>query len=154
MLEDQQRAESLRDTGDVSQENADAARRVLSAVTDRDVDALLQLTDPEVQWRSFFAALLESGEYRGHDALRQYFRDLDDAFEVIRPEPVQMLDVGDLVVVVGRVWYRGRASGVETEEAAGWVFKFKSGKVVSWRAFREPERAFAAVGLEAQDRDD
>lgn len=149
-IEEQQRARSVGDTGWVSRENIDAARRVLAAVSERDVTALLELTDPEVQWRSFFAALLERGEYRGHDALRQYFADLDDAFEVIRPEPVHMLDVGDLVVAVGTVSYRGRASGVETEEAAGWVFTFENGKVVSWRAFRDPERALAVVGLETE----
>jgi ketosteroid isomerase-like protein len=154
VIEDKRRVEGLRDTGCVSRENVEAAGRILAAVTERDVDVLLRLTDPGVEWRSFFAALLERGEYRGHDALRQYMRDLEDAFEVIRPEAVQMLDVGDLVVAVGRVCYRGRASGVETEEAAGWVFRFKDRKVVSWRAFREPERALAAVGLETEDRSD
>jgi ketosteroid isomerase-like protein len=134
----------------VSRENVDAARRVLRAVSERDAATLVELTAPEVEWRSFFAALLERGEYHGHDALHQYLRDLEDAFELIHPEAAQTLDVGDLVVAVGRVRYRGRASGVETEEPAGWVFKFSSGKIVSWRAFREPERALAAVGLEAE----
>jgi ketosteroid isomerase-like protein len=132
----------------VSRENVDAARRVLTAISERDLGTVLELTDSEVEWRSFFAALLERGQYRGHDALRQYFEDLDDAFDVIRPEPTQMLDVGDVVVAVGWVSYRGRASGVETAEAAGWVFEFNDRKIVRWRAFREPERALAALGVE------
>jgi ketosteroid isomerase-like protein len=136
----------------VSRENVDAARRVLAAVSERDIESLLKLTDPEVEWRSFFAALLERGEYRGHDALRQYLSDLDDAFEVIRPEPAQMLDLGDVVVAVGCVRFRGRTSGVETAEPAGWVFKFSGGTVVSWRAFHDPERAFEVVGLEPEHR--
>jgi ketosteroid isomerase-like protein len=93
------------------------------------------------------------GVYHGHDALQRYVRDLDEAFEVIRPEATQLLEVGDLVVGVGRVCYRGQASGVETEDTSvGWVFRFKNEKVVSFRAFREPEKAFAAVGLEAEAR--
>jgi ketosteroid isomerase-like protein len=127
-------------------------RLVLTAISERDSAVVLQLTHPEVEWRSFFAALFESGEYHGHDALRQYFRDLDDAFDVIRPEVLQLLDLGNVVVGVGRVCYRGRASGVETEEAAGWVFRFKEGKVISFRAFREPEKALAVVGLETESK--
>ena len=115
--------------GDVSRENLESVRRVLEAVTERDLAALMSLTDPEVEWRSFFAALLRGGEYRGHEALQRYVDDLNDAFEVIRPEAIQLLEVGDLVVGVGRVCYRGRASGVEAEDASvGWVFRFKDGK--------------------------
>lgn len=132
----------------MSRANVEAARRVLTAVSEGDVESLLKLTHPEVEWRSFFAALLERGEYRGHDALRQYLCDLGDAFEVISPEPAQMLDLGDIVVAVGCVRFRGRASGVESEEPAGWVFKFSGGKVVSWRAFHDPEKAFEVIGLE------
>ena len=69
--------------GGVSRENLESVRRVLEAVTERDLAALMSLTDPEVEWRSFFAALLRGGEYRGHKALRRYVTDLDDAFEVI-----------------------------------------------------------------------
>jgi ketosteroid isomerase-like protein len=123
----------------------------MTAVSERDVATLLELTDPQVEWRSFFAALLKGGEYRGHEAFDQYLNDLADAFDFIRPEPQQMLDIGDLVVAVGRVRFRGRVSGVETEEPAGWVFKFRDGKATSFRAFREPERALAAVGLEAPE---
>jgi ketosteroid isomerase-like protein len=126
----------------------DAAHRVLTAVAERDVQTLVALTAPDVQWRSFFAALLEGGEYRGHGALHQYLRDLEDAFEFIRPAVEQVISVGDVVVVVGQIRYRGRASGVEVKEPAGWVFEFTNGKVVSWRAFRDPERALAEVGLQ------
>jgi ketosteroid isomerase-like protein len=132
----------------VSEANVDAARRVMTAVAERNVQALMELTAPDVRWRSFFAALLERGEYRGHDALHQYLADLDDAFEFVRPDIEQVLEVGDLVMLVGHIGYRGRVSGIETEEPAGWVFEFARGKVITWRAFRDPERALADVGLQ------
>jgi hypothetical protein len=56
--------------------------------------------------------------------------------------------VGDVVVVVGRIHYRGRGSGVETESPAGWLLEFRAGKLRYWRAFREPEQALKAVGLQ------
>jgi ketosteroid isomerase-like protein len=105
----------------------------------------LQAMDPEVEWHSFFAELGEEGVYRGHDAMRQYVSDLNDAWEIVRPDVDDGLAVGDVVVLVGRVHYRGKASGVETDSSAGWLFKFRDGKVFYFRAFREPEQALGAV---------
>jgi ketosteroid isomerase-like protein len=122
----------------------------MSAVAERDLQALMELTAPDIRWQSFFAAFLERGEYRGHEALPQYLGDLDDTFEFVRPKIDQELDVGDVVVIIGQIAYRGRASGVEAEDPAGWVFEFKDRKISSFRAFRDPERALAAVGLQAE----
>jgi ketosteroid isomerase-like protein len=118
---------------------------VLDAVARRDLGRLLELTDPEVEWQSFFA--LHGREYHGHEGIRQYLSDLGEAFEYLRPVPGDLLGVGEVVVGVGRVHYRGRASGVETESPAGWMFKFREGKVLRFRAFRDPEQRLEALGL-------
>jgi ketosteroid isomerase-like protein len=131
----------------MSQENVEIARQLLVAVGERDLSALLRLTDPQVEWRSFFAALQESGEYHGHDAMSQYLSDLDDAFEFLQADAMSLLDVGDVVIGVGRIRYRGESSGVEMEVPSGWMFKFRDGKAIRFRAFREPEEALEAVGL-------
>jgi ketosteroid isomerase-like protein len=39
-------------------------------------------------------------------------------------------------------------SGVELKASVGWVFRFCEGKVVYLRAFRDPEQALTAVGLQ------
>jgi ketosteroid isomerase-like protein len=132
----------------VSRENVEAARRILDALSRREVDELLNLSRPDARWRSFFAAFLEGGEYQGHDGLRQYMRDLREAFEYLRADVRDLLDAGDLVVGLGTIHYRGRGSGVETESAAGWVFRFAEGKLLQFRAFRDPEQALERVGLE------
>ena len=130
----------------MSRENVELAGQLLDAIARRDLPFLIEFTDPEVEWRSFFA-LGEQGTYRGHDRLRQYVRDLSEAFEHLRPEPTDLLDAGNIVIGVGRICYRGRESGVETESPAGWMFRFRDGKVVCFRAFREPEQALETVGL-------
>jgi ketosteroid isomerase-like protein len=129
----------------VSQENKEAARRLLDAIWQRDLAHILELTDPEIEWHSFFA--LQGEAYHGHDGMRQYLDDVHDAFEDLRPEISDLLDGGDVVIGVGYVHYRGRTSGVETESAAGWMFRFRQGKVVQFRAFSEPEQHLEAVGL-------
>jgi ketosteroid isomerase-like protein len=131
----------------MSRENVELAAQVLDAVARRDLPRLFALTDADVEWLSFFAQLGTEGLYRGHDGLRQYVSDLDDSFDVVRPEVDEGIGVGDIVVLVGRVHFRGKASGVEGASAAGWMFKIRGGKVMVFRALRDPEHALEAVGL-------
>jgi ketosteroid isomerase-like protein len=105
------------------------------------------LSSPDVEWQSFFAQLQEGGVYRGHDGIRQYVRDLGEAFEVMQLKIDDTLAVGAVVLVVGRLHYRGKGSGAETESLAGYMVKVRRGRAVLLRAFREPEQAVEAVGL-------
>jgi ketosteroid isomerase-like protein len=130
----------------MSQVNVKLAGQVMDALSRRDVSGLIALADPEIEWHSFFAELGEGGVYRGHDGTQQYMRDLNDAWDIVRADVDDGIGVGDVAVLVGRIHYRGRGSGVEDESPAGWMLKFRQGKVVCFRAFREPEQALEAVG--------
>jgi ketosteroid isomerase-like protein len=133
----------------MSQENVDMAGRVLDALARRDVEGLIDLSDPDVTWHSFFAevAFGAGGGYRGHQGIRQYVSDLNDAWEIVRGEVDDAIEVGDIALLVGRIHYRGKTSGVETASPAGWMFKFRDGKVLRFRAFRDPEQVLEAAGL-------
>ena len=129
----------------MAREKVEAARRVLAAISQRDTSRLITLADPQVEWHSFFA-IGEGGFYRGHEGTRRYMNDLSDAWEIGRADVDDALEVGDVAVLVGRIHYRGKASGVETETPAGWMLEFRQGKLLCFRAFREPEQALRAVG--------
>jgi ketosteroid isomerase-like protein len=131
----------------MSQKNVELAREVLHALGTRDPDRLIALSDPEVEWHSFFAIGEGGGTYRGHDATRRYMSDLNDAFEITRAEVDDALGVGDVALLVGRIHYRGKGSGVESESPTGWMLKFRNGKVLCFRAFREPEQALETLSL-------
>ena len=131
-------------------ENVELAGQVLDTLSRRDVSRLIDLADPDVRWHSFFAEVAHGigGGYRGHEGIRQYVSDLNDAWEIVRADVDDGLGVGDIALLVGRIHFRGKASGVETESPAGWYFRFQNGKVVCFRAFRDPEQALeAAAGL-------
>ncbi|MDX6617225.1 MAG: hypothetical protein QOD60_2316 [Solirubrobacterales bacterium] len=131
----------------MSQETLKLAREVMSALSQGDFERLVALADPEVEWHSFFAELGEGGVYRGIDGMRRYVNDLNDAWEIVRADVDDGVGVGDVAVLVGRIHYRGKGSGAEDETPAGWMLKFREGKVVRFRAFREPEQALEAAGL-------
>ena len=121
-------------------------RRVFDAIAAQDLERLLELTDPDVEWESFFALGEAGGVYRGHAGIERYVADLADAWEAVVPVIDDGLEFGALVLAVGRVRYRGRESGVETESPAGWVLRVRDGKVLRFRAFSDPEAALEDVG--------
>ena len=134
----------------MSQENVELAYNRMQTLNTRDASLLIALSDPEVEWHSFFA-LGEGGAYRGPDGTRRYMTELNDAFELARADVDDALSVGNVVVLVGRIHFRGKGSGIESEAPAGWVLRFRDGKLHRFRAFREPEQALEAVGLSEQD---
>ncbi len=130
----------------MSQETIARARHAMAILSRGDVEGLIALADPQVEWHSFFAQLGEEGMYRGYDGTRAYLADLGDAWEIVRADIDDVIAVGEVAVLVGRIHYRGTGSGIETETAAGWMLRFRAGKVLLFRAFRDPEEALAAVG--------
>jgi ketosteroid isomerase-like protein len=130
----------------MGRENVDVAAELVDAVARMDGSRLVELTDPEVEWHSFLAQLGEDGVYRGHAGIREYARDLTDAWEVFSAEVHDSVAVGDVVVLVGQLRYRGKGSGVDTESPAGWMARFRQGRVVHLRSFRDPESALGSVG--------
>ncbi len=130
----------------MSQENVELAHEVIDAIKTQDASRLVELTDPEVEWHSL-VALDGSGGYRGHDGISRYIEDIADALEFIYAEVDDTVSVGELVLLVGHFHYRGKASGVDTKSPGGFVVRFRDGRVVYMRAFRDPEQALAVVGL-------
>ena len=118
----------------------------MDALSPRDLSRLIALSDPEIEWHSFFAEL-GGGGVPGPQRDAPLHRRPQEAWEIVRADVDAGLGVGEVALLVGRIHYRGRGSGAETETSAGWMLKFREGKLVCFRAFREPEKALEAAGL-------
>jgi ketosteroid isomerase-like protein len=131
----------------MSRENEEVVHRIAAALGPRDLSTFLEVTAPDVEWHASLSVISEGGAYHGHEGVRQYVKDVAEAFETFEATLDGVLSVGDLVLGVGQVTFRGKASGVEQTQQFGWVFRFRGGRVVYLRAFRDPEQALEAVGL-------
>jgi ketosteroid isomerase-like protein len=133
----------------MSQENVEAFKRGLEAGNRGDVETLLEVLDPEVAWHSALHALLggEATVFRGHDGVREMFRDLYEAFYEIHLEISEIRDLGDRLVAIGRNRARGKGSGAETETPLALVTEVKNGKTILVRGYLDPKQALEAVGL-------
>ena len=125
----------------------EALKRGLEAYNRRDIEGLLEVLAPEVEWHP---ALMESlrgtaAVYRGHEAVRELLQDL--LLDDFSAEVTEVRDLGERVVATGRLRIRGKASGAETESPMGFVADFKNGKATLIRTYLDPKQALEAVGL-------
>jgi len=131
----------------MSRENAEVVREALDAVNRRDTEAGLPYIDPEAELQSAIIGGAEGNTYRGHEGIRDWMAESDATFEELRVEPEEVRDLGDDVLLIGRLYARGRESGVEVDSATAWLFTLRDGKIVRARGYLNPEEALEAAGL-------
>ena len=131
----------------MSEENIEIARKVSDALNRRDTEAVLPYADPEIELHSAIIGGAEANTYRGHDGVRQWMAESDAAFAELRSDVEEWRDLGDDVLTIGRVYARGRESGVEIDSPMAWLTTFRDGKIVRGRGYLDVQEALKAAGL-------
>jgi ketosteroid isomerase-like protein len=133
----------------MSRENVEMTRGGLEAYNRRDVEELLEDLDPEVEWHPALPKLLggDATVYRGHEGVREFFRDTDDVLDEIHVEYSEIRDLGDRVLVIGHLHARGKASAAETDSPVATVSDVRDGKVIRIQTYLDPKEAFEAAAL-------
>jgi ketosteroid isomerase-like protein len=101
------------------------------------------------EWHPGIPALLEGKAtvYRGHEGVRELWRDLTESFAEIQIEYSEIRDLGDRVLAIGRFRARGKESGAETESPWAYLVQFKNGKAIRIWTYLDPKEALEAAGL-------
>jgi ketosteroid isomerase-like protein len=103
--------------------------QMFEAFAVRDIAALLEMMAPEIEFFGPTATVLNEGKcYRGHDGIQRYFHDADQLWSRLEIEPERFREVGNHVVVMGRVRASAR-DGLELDTPAAWVWRVEHGKV-------------------------
>jgi ketosteroid isomerase-like protein len=133
----------------MSQENVEIVRRGIEAVNREDLEALLDLCDPQIEW--WDRADDPGGDvHRGHEGVAGFLTNLFEAVQW-QIEIEDCIDARDFVVVAVRLVGRGRASGASFDERQANTYRVRDGRVTEIREYREMSEALEAVGLSAQD---
>jgi ketosteroid isomerase-like protein len=80
------------------------------------------------------AVFTDVAPVRGHEDMRRCWHELQETWDGLRLDPVELLDVGDGRYVVDlRLWGKGRRSGVEVDQRFAMLYALRSedGKVTS-----------------------
>jgi ketosteroid isomerase-like protein len=129
----------------MSRENVEVVRRAYE-VFDADLDALLLLLDPAIEWVSPSDSI-EPGMRRGHDGVREAFSATAMAWEDPRHAAEDFLDRGDHVLVTVTFRGHGRGSGMEAERTEFHVWTVRAGAITRFEWFYQRDEALGAAGL-------
>ena len=127
----------------------EAVRRAFAAFNRRDLEALLEEFDPEIEWHTA-TDLPDSRVYRGHDGVVALIQEWDNLFGGLHGDVEEFIDRGNYVVVP--VVFRGRILGsLESDPEIPLrrvnVYTLREGKLVECREYLTRERALKAAGL-------
>jgi ketosteroid isomerase-like protein len=131
----------------MSQENVEVVKRLYDAFNRDDFDAGLALCDSEVVIDRSNSIGPDAQTYRGHPGLEQFWSEWKRAWADTRWEIDECIDNGGNVVVLGRLYARGAASGVSVEANVSQVVVVRGGKVLSSKLFQSRSDALEAAGL-------
>jgi ketosteroid isomerase-like protein len=136
----------------MSQENVEVVREWVAAINAGDASRLTELADPSVDYMPYLAALSgAAGAYHGHDGLWQYVRDLSDVWSEYEVEIHELQDLGNQVLMTGRLRGKGRSSGLDVDAEMAWLHTFREGtgpgRYTRLRYFDSETDALEAAGL-------
>jgi ketosteroid isomerase-like protein len=129
----------------MSQENVELGYRAIDAVNRRDLDALLELMDENVESGSRIVAM--EGGLHGHDGIRQWWKSWLDAFPDYELDVVETRDRGDVLVATLRAVGHGAGSGLPVEDNIFHASRWRDRRCVWWQVFVTEAAALEAAGL-------
>ena len=133
----------------MSQQNIELVRRAFGAINRGDVDGALELgaDDFEMDWSNSIGPA--KGIYRGREEIREFQTTFLDAFEEVRWDPQEIIEVDDSrLIIVNHIRMRGRGSGVEVDAVGAQLWTITEGLARSVKLYQSKGDALDAVGLQ------
>ena len=126
-------------------ERSDLVRRAYE-VFDTDLEALVQMLDPDVEWVSPSDSI-EPGTRHGHDGVRSAYAATAAAWDRPTHTPEEFFDAGGKVLVAVTFRGHGRGSGMDAERPEFHVWTIQDGRVTRFEWFYQREQGLEAAGL-------
>jgi ketosteroid isomerase-like protein len=131
----------------MAKEDVERFGRAVAAYNRRDLEGFLAVCDPDVESHPITAAA-EGGAYRGHEGVRRWWENMETTWgDSLHAEAMELRDLGDCLLALGRLTGRGLGSGIELDTEVGWLVEFRNGRMTRWWAFSRHADALAAAGL-------
>jgi ketosteroid isomerase-like protein len=130
----------------VSADNVEVVQRAIEAFSEGDAEAFAALSTPDIEWATGLGAI-EGEVFHGHEGVQTYFARLGSAWESFRFLAHDYRDLGDVVLVLGRLEGHGRGGGVPVDSPVGAVWDLRDGRIWRLRAYLDHEAARRTAGV-------
>ena len=126
-----------------------AALGFADAITSGDRPAALEVCHPEIEFDSMLG--IGGRTYVGHDGIREYFDDIESAWEQWRVEVERAVEGPDgRVAIIMTMHARGQGSGLTLAERTAHIWTLEDGRLLRNHLFRDPELALRDLGIGAR----
>jgi limonene-1,2-epoxide hydrolase len=124
----------------------DPIREFIRAFNERDLDAFVEVLDPDVELHSM------KGLRKGRDAARRWATRAPGGVQ----QTIEMEELyedwvesggGSAVALIRRVWRWDEDGSSAGEDEMAWVFELRNHRVRSWRPFEDRTEALRAAGF-------
>src|SRR5436305_12523307 len=119
----------------MSQAYVEIVKRMTDAFNRRDVDAWMECATPDCELLPAMPRAVERAGYRGLTGVETYVGEITESWEEYRLVPDEFRDLGDSVLMLGRIEVRGKGSGTPVDAPFGAISEFRDGKVLRLRGF-------------------
>lgn len=120
----------------MSRENVQLVRDLYAAFSRRDIQAILAVLSPDVEWAEPENPFNPAGGTRhGHGGFLEWVHIGNEAEEILALEPRQFLTGGNVVAVVGHVRCRARTTGKAYETDFVHVVTVEDGRIARFQEF-------------------
>jgi ketosteroid isomerase-like protein len=123
------------------EDNLKFVRALWAAIPDGGLEAALELTDPDVEWRPHAAG----GRVLTSEELLRFFSEFQGERQLLEATPYAFYAHGDLVLASGSFRLVGRESIVEFQ--IHFVYEFEDGKLFRGTTYATRNEALAAMGV-------
>ena len=131
----------------MSEENVEIVRRTYARWARGDMQAGVDLFDPEIVFESFTPDANERIVVTGPAKIAAFMEEFLGQWREYRLFGDEFHDAGEVVFVIGHQTAFGRHSGVSVEDTLCSVWTFREGRVVHLLFDRDREKALEAAGL-------
>ena len=109
-----------------------------------------ELDPDEIRDDAVVYSAMTGNTFRGLDGVRRWMAEIDEQFEdwLLTIEEIRGI-ADDRLLVLGGVHFRGRSSGVEFDQAMGWLVDFDGNRVSALHNIVGHDAAIEAAGLTA-----
>jgi uncharacterized protein len=125
-------------------EAADVVRSVFERFNEGDLDGMVELLDPEIEFHEL-PMIPGSGVYRGRDDVRRWAETVVEPFETLRFVFEGGDERGEWIAVRTFIDGRGRGSGAEVQMRMSTLWRVRDGAIVYHRGYQDHAEALRAI---------
>jgi ketosteroid isomerase-like protein len=131
----------------MSGENVEIVRRGFAKFNRGEIEGGLAEWPSDAIWDWSQSRGFDAGVFRGRDEIRAFGQRFRAAFEEIRVELVELIEVEDDLLIAENVAYLRGREGIEVQARGAWLITTRDGEQTSFPMYQTRQEALEAAGL-------